>query len=190
MGMFMKQHILVLFIGAAAFLAGGCSCQHTPDRHPVTISLGAGFTRPQAIEVHIFAANASQSSQWENVNMSEYWRSNDVERSQKFAEKSMYVMRFGIDRPTSQTFSPQTTPEEWKQLWTKWEGQKAVKLFIFAYLPSDPSQPFEDKAGSLDARRLVIPLDKCRWENPQQPLEVSVTPARIELVTQQVEKKK
>jgi len=190
MGTLVKQQILVLFIGAAAFLAGGCSCQHTPDRHPVTVSLGAGFTRPQAIEVHIFAANAQLSPEWESVSMSKYWGASDRERAQKFREKSMYVMHFGIDRPTSQTFSPQTTPEEWKQLWATWEQQKAVKLFIFAYLPSDPSQPFEDKPGSLDARRLVIPLDKCKWENPQQPLDVTITPARIELVTQQAEKKK
>lgn len=176
-------------LGVLLFFAGGCGCKHVPDRHPLNISLPPG-SRPQRIEVHIFAVNAAESQYWETVSMSKYWGSGDRDRNQMFRQKDMFVMNFGPDKPQQQSFSPQTTSAEWNQLWDKWEKQKAANLFVFASLPSDPSQPFEDRNGSLDARRLVIPLDRCRWENKQQPVDVILTPAKVELATVPKEKEK
>jgi len=185
-----KTELLALLVGAFMPLVIGCgsSCKHISDRHPLTISLGREFTHPSAIEVHIFAANAADSPYWEKVSMSKYWGSGGTER--KLNENKMFVMHFGPDQAPAQSFSPQTTPDEWKQLWKTWEASKAVNLFVFTTLGSDAAQGAEDKSGTFDPRRLEIPLDRCRWEKAEQPVDVTLNPNRIELATQPLEKSK
>lgn len=175
------QPITCATIVALLLFAGGCC--HGFDRHPVTVSLGPGFQElphPPLIEVHIFAANAQESHEWETVSMTEYWGRNRLERSRHEGDRVTFI--FGADKPRSQVFSAQQMPQ-WNDLWSKWEKQNAVNLFIMASLPSDPNQPFPDKNGSEDARRLVIPIDKCKWENKEQSFEVVLTPGKVELRT-------
>lgn len=174
------QSITCAAIVALLLFAGGCC--HGFDRHPVTVSLGPAFQQhPPLIEVHIFAANAQESHEWETVPMSEYWGRNRLERSRHESDRVTFT--FGPNKPQSQVFSPEIKPQEWNELWSKWEKQNATNLFIMASLPSDPNQPFPDKNGSEDARRLVIPIDKCKWENKEQAFDVVLTPGKVELRT-------
>jgi len=158
----------------------GCGCKHEPDRHPVVVRL-EGFDDRPAIDVHIIARNAAESARWENYSMSSYWRPGDLTR--EGIGDAKYVMHFGPDKPTTQSFSPKSDPKEWQRLWAKWEGQHATQLFILAFLPGNPSQPFEDRPGNLDPRRRVLPLDRCRWNANQQTIRCVLKSDSIEVLT-------
>ena len=118
--------------------------------------------------------------------MSSYWSSGFAAETN---EGKVFIMHFDQDHPDAQSFSPQTTPEEWKNLWNIWQKEKAVNLFIFTTLGSDAALGSDTNTAS-DPRRLEIPLDRCRWEKPEQPVEVMLTPSRMELTTQPLEKSK
>jgi hypothetical protein len=185
-----------LLLGAMMLLGIGCapSCRHIPDRHEVTVSLSPDLkAHLSAIEVHIFAANRADSAIWEKENMTSYWSSGSPDRKRN--EGKMYIMHFDAEHPEAQTFSPAETKasgetkKTWNDLWPIWEKDRAVNLLIFTTLGSD-APPGSDANTAFDPRRLIIPLDRCRWEKPQQPLEVTLTPTRIELSTLPLEKSK
>jgi len=166
---------LAVFVPFMA-LSVGC-CSHDAQRHPITVSLG-NFAERQAIEVHIIALNDQESPYLEDYSMTKYWSPGDRER--EGLEK--FVMHFGPDSASSQKFSPESNPAEWDKLWKSWEADKATTLFILAFLPGN-GQPFDDKHGSLDARRQVLPLEGCRWKSDTQTIECDLTPAKIVINT-------
>jgi hypothetical protein len=173
--------MILALIGLMLFTtAGGCCAKF--DRHPVSVALGPALqANTPRIEVHIFAANAQESKEWESISMSQYWGRNNLERSRH--GNDMVSLIFGSDKPQAQDFTPQVMGEQYNRLWNLWEKQHVTNLFIFANLPNDPAQPFPDKNGSADARRLVIPVSRCRWENKEQPIQVTLTPAKVLLST-------
>ena len=158
--------------------AAGC-CSSQPDRHPVQVSLG-NFSEKPAIEVHIVALNPQEAKYLSDYSMTRYWSKGDRERE----NLNKYVMHFYPDSSPSQSFSPAAVPQDWDRYWHDWEQNHATLLFVLARLPgSETASVFEDKLGSLDARRQVVPLDRCRWEKSQQPIEFELTAAKIKLKT-------
>ena len=158
-----STRLLAVLVSLGALGLAGCGCSHQPDRHPVVIKL-EGFEDRPAIDVHIIARNAAESPRWENYSMSAYWRPGDLTRENSSDDR--YEMHFGADKPPTQAFSPKSDPKAWQRLWAKWEGEHATKLFILAFLPG----PLEDRPGSLDPRRRVLPLDRCRWNAKEQTI--------------------
>lgn len=153
--------------------AVGCGC--APTRHPVSVKLGDEFTANKpAIEVVITALNKQEGDYLSQYPMSRFFAPGDTERS----GLKRFVMQFGPNQPTEQTFSP-AVREQWEQNWKAWENRGATELFVMAFLPGR----FDDKPGNLDARRQIVPLGKCRWEKPDQLLKFELTPAKLELLT-------
>ncbi len=178
----MNRHTSRVLVAAASLwllALAGCGCKPGPDRHPVVVALGEGFQDQPVIVVNIVAQNRTDSPQWENYSMSRYWDPGD--RMRESADK--YVMNFGPGKPLTQRFSPKESPKDWERLWARWEARGATKLFILASLADDPANPFEEKQGSQDPRRRVLPLDRCKWSKKQQTIRCVLTPASIVVTT-------
>ena len=175
------SRVMTIILSLWVLGLAGCGCKPGPDRHPVVVKL-EGFEDSPAIDVHIIAKNKSESPRWENYSMGSYWRPGDPVR-EGTGDDQRYVMHFGPGKPTTQSFSPKDTPKDWERLWKKWESQRATKLFILAFLPGDPARPFEDRPGSLDPRRRVLPLDRCRWNKKQQTIRCVLKSDSIEVLT-------
>ena len=94
------------------------------------------------------------------------------------------ILHFFPGSPATQPFSPEATPDDWKKYWSLWEQDHATALVLLAkFHKSQEEGAFPDAPGSDDPRRQIVPLDRCRWEKPQQPLEFEVTSAGIRLST-------
>jgi hypothetical protein len=64
-------------------------------------------------------------------------------------------------------------------LWEKWKGQGVTYLLVLADLPgSQTSRP-----GNQDARRQILPVDKCSWPGGTKVLKVLVQRSGIVVLT-------
>ena len=154
-------------------LVGCCG----PTRHAVNVTLDQqafGGSKP-AVEVVITALNDQEAAYLSEYPMSRFFSTGDTERG----GLDKVVMQFGPSQPVTQSFSP-ANKGDWEQHWGRWERKEAKKLFVMAFLPGR----FEDKPGSLDARRQIVPLDKCKWpKGADQAIEFRLTPAKLVLET-------
>jgi hypothetical protein len=169
---YVRNFLGTLVCGVLLGSAVGCPC--TPEPHPVSVKLGSEFmANKPAIEVVITALNKQEGGYLSQYPMSRFFAPGDTERS----GLKRFVMQFGPNQPTNQTFSPDVK-EQWKQNWDAWLNHGATDLFVMAFLPGR----FDDKPGNLDARRQIVPLGKCHWK-PNQAIEFELTPAKLELLT-------
>lgn len=168
----MKAMAMAIGLGAAA-IGVGCSSTDGMSRHDVTVALAPELTAPgsttPSVRVDIVAVNPTEAARWESYSMSEYWSRPDS-------------LRAGADRH-EMAFAPgNTEPKTLKKsdpIWNTWGGPDASKrsgmqLFILADLPGS----HQDLPGGQDDRRVVLPLDRSRWDG-EEPIRITVLPTRL-----------
>lgn len=145
---------LLIGMFALAFLAGGCA----PGPFNVEVFLDEKDTglRDQsgtikAIEVDFIGVNESELDRWKQMPVSEFWGVDSPIR----ANAKKHVMAFGQGLPLKQTLL-ETDP-----VWKTWIDERGAKyLVVFAYL----AWLQKDQPGTADPRRLILPLERGKWE--------------------------
>jgi hypothetical protein len=141
-----KHQVLALL--PVSLLIGGC-----PRTITVTATQGI-CDRP--IEVHLVGVPASEKQRWEEISMTDYWRSGNRQRQR--AKDYTHVIRFG-EGPCERKLVPKHPIRD------KWKDRDAQYLLVLAHLPG----LFEDSPGNADARRLVIPgPEENDWGNEKE----------------------
>lgn len=170
-----KATMMVIGLGMAA-MGLGCSSDGM-SRHDVTVALAPELTGPNAppmsVRVDVVAVNSTEASRWENGSMTEYWSRPDSLRN----SGERYEMAFAPGNTEPKTLKASDP------IWAKWGAPDASKktgmqLLILADLPGSHS----DLPGSQDDRRVVLPLDRSRWDG-DQPIRITVQPSRLKCET-------
>lgn len=157
----MKVHYVVLLACIGLLATGGCK---GPGQYNIIVETDSQLCK-QSMRVDIVAvAGMGPKEKWENMYMSEYW-SPDPDSTRNKTSVPTHTMRWGHGEPCEQTLKKND------QIWKEWKGGNAQWLFILADTPGIT----EDEAGNMDARRLVLPLDKSRWEVGVGSIKISVT---------------
>lgn len=139
---------------AAMCGAGGCRTLPRSAGYDLTISVSDSLTdvsgSPATVEVHVIALDFVKAKVLQDASMSDYWDPNRRRR-----DFTMRVMRFGAGQPTTQTLA-------WSDpIWADWQRAGASYLFVLADLPN----VFKDLPDIKDPRRLILPLDRARWQH-------------------------
>lgn len=138
-------------LGLSAALCAGCGAAG-PGRYNVVIApdpaLRAEAT-PPTIAVDLIAVSGDEAMNWRTMPMSKYWAPDEQLRRGRMDVIKQFT--FGPGNMTPQTLSKDD------KVWDAWKG--ADTLFILARLPGG-----EDAAGEMDARRVILPLNRDRWD--------------------------
>ncbi len=115
---------------------------------PVQVSLAPSL-QGKSVTVDLVGVNEPNRPRWEAYSMSKYWKDGDPMR-QNAIKKT-----FNFTSGSALTGKLESSDPVWGQ----WKGQSANCVFVLVDLPGAQT----DQPGSLDARRQILPLDKCYW---------------------------
>lgn len=154
---------------ALGFVATGCSQTPRMGTYNVTVTSSEQLRDPASgkmisVEVDIVGVSETERAQWSDKPLSEYFTPGDSLR--QYADK--HTMGFTNETPQPRTLSAGDP------IWGKWSSSSAHDLFILANLPGMADQP-----GDRDGRRLILPLDKARWND--KVIKVEIMPSGLKL---------
>jgi hypothetical protein len=157
----------------AGLLASGCAhCKPGvpgPNiKYNVRVNLDPSLN-DASVAVDIVGATPMTRPRWEDYSMTKYWQPQDEMR--QGADKISFVM--GSGGTTTKTIG-MDDPK-----WKDWLAGGVTHILVLGDLPGG----FEDKAGPLDARRQVLPLDQCAWPDGTTTLVVNIKRSGLEVQT-------
>jgi hypothetical protein len=167
----------LLFTGLfSVILAGaftGCeSCKPGKPgpigKYGVDVALDESL-KASSVIVDLVGVNGSNLPRWEGYDMSKYWKENDPMR--RDADK--VVLNFVSGQSLKQSIAI-TDPK-----WDQWKAKGVTHVLVLADLPGQQAS----KSGNQDARRQILPLDKCNWPSGTKSLSVLVQRSGIVAVT-------
>ena len=149
------KHAVIHTFAVLAFLGLGTGCSRLGP-----YNVGVQSTNPtDSIQVDVVGVNEAEYDLWANFPMDDYWAPGNAFRRNA---KDKLVLRFGMGRPQKQTIS--TKDKAWKA----WDARKCRYLFVLTNAGS-----FGGGASpSGDPRRLILPLEKKRWDGRNIEIEV------------------
>jgi hypothetical protein len=155
----------VLCLGALG-TAGGCACKPGIQERDIRITVDDALVG-QPVEVNLYAANVSDLDVWSRIPIDQYFQSGNPLR--RTPDKAVIAFEPGGQTRTK-VFAARGTPES-DRLWSAWKARGGWDLVLLAYIPNAPRYVGEPRS---DPRRLVLPLNRCRWEDATKPIEVRV----------------
>lgn len=172
--MMLARVCVMMVAGVVGCLAGGCAGGGSLAKRDVHVSLdpavASGPVVP-TIAVQLLGVSERDVGKWEAQNMTAYWAPDSQARREAAGQAREFI--FGPGRTGVQTLGASDP------IWQTWSASGAQWLVVLANLPGG----HEDRPGDADDRRLVIPLDKARWESGQA-IDVLVQRQRLQLQTQ------
>jgi hypothetical protein len=156
----------------AVVLAGCDSCKPGKPgpvgKYKLEISLDDSL-KTSSVIVDLVGVNPSSLPRWEAYDMGKYWHEGDPMR--RDADKK--VLNFISGQALTQAL--EITDPQWEQ----WKSKGVTHVLVLADLPgAQTSRP-----GTQDARRQLLPLDKCSWPAKTAALKVLVQRSGILVVT-------
>jgi hypothetical protein len=174
----MKNQLIKPFIAGAAIallasLLTGCdSCKPgrpgKPGQYNLEVALDSSLQTSSVI-VDLVGINPSDLPRWEAYDMGKYWHDGDPMRQ----DADKVVLDFVSGKASTQTFAA-TDPH-----WEKWKSQGVRYVLVLADLPGQQTS----RPGNEDARRQILPLDKCSWVSGTKGLSVLVQRSGIKVLT-------
>jgi hypothetical protein len=151
--MLTRRALLAAPLAATAF--AGCQKPKFKAGYNILIeiddSLKSAKGEAPSLEVHVVVLPFVEAKKLEKFPMSEYWNPSRTE--------GVYAMRkmfFGPGRPLRDTLDADDV------LWQRWQMNDVMEkqwIFILADLKGN----FQDKDGSQDPRRIILPADPKIW---------------------------
>jgi hypothetical protein len=164
--------LAALLATGIALLTGCATCKPgkpgKPKAYHVTVNLDQSLQQASVL-VDLVAANPTSLPRWEAYSMSKYWKDEDP-------------MRKDADKITLSFISGRALSNELARVdakWNKWLAQGATHLVVLADLPGAR----QDKSGTQDERRQIVPLDQCHWPKKTTNLIVQVQRSGINVIT-------
>lgn len=120
-------------------------------------SLKSGKGESPSVEVHIVILDVSEGLKMQKYSMTEYW---NPQRSEDRILK--YPLYFGPGKPDLQTL------ERNDDIWRRWQQQMGPLDNLWMFVVADLKGAWEDKEGSADPRRIILPLRSEDWPDRRQ----------------------
>jgi hypothetical protein len=166
---FMAGGLIVLFV---ALLTGCDTCKPGKPgpvgRYAIEVSLDESL-KTSSVIVDLIGVNPSSLPRWEAYDMGKYWKEGDAMR--RDADKT--VLNFVSGQELTKTMA--TTDAQWD----KWKSEGVTHVLVLADLPGAPTS----RPGNEDARRQILPLDKCTWAAKTTALKVVVKRSGMVVLT-------
>ena len=156
----------------AAALTGCSSCKPGKPGPIGQYNIEVGLDEPLrngSVIVDLVGVNPSSLPRWEAYDMGKYWKEGDAMR--RDADK--IVLSF-VSNPAVSNSMTITDPQ-----WAKWKSQGVTHVLVLADLPGGPAS----RPGNQDARRQILPLDRCTWASSPKTLKVFVKRSGIVVLT-------
>lgn len=120
-------------------------------------SLKSGKGESPSVEVHIMALDVAEGMKMQKFSMTDYW---DPQRMEdRLLKTSLF---FGPDKPDRQTL------ERDADIWRRWQQQMGPLDNLWLFVVADLKGGWEDKEGSADPRRIILPLRSDDWPERRQ----------------------
>ena len=143
--------------------AAGCSCN--PKRYNVSVEHPDKIDK--AIEVDVIAVGPTAEQRWKTEPVSKYFApGNDLRR-----DAEQHTFRFNLGGERKQQLSREA------EIWKQWMKRGATTLFVVGDLPGD----FQDSKGNQDGRRLVLPLNECRWPDDLTTIPIIIKDSGLQV---------
>lgn len=157
-----KRLAVGVLLVVAASMAQGCCTHEMAPRNVVVMREGSSATA----ELNLIAANDTDLPRLAQRNLDEYWKV-DVLRGNAPADR--YIIKFGGGTRSGKL-------EKSDAIWQKWRAKQAKWLVAIAFIPE-----LSQWTGTVesDPRRIILPLDKCRWENPDADIHMIIAPSGL-----------
>jgi len=174
----MKNRIIKpLLVGGLCALLGavftGCATCKPGKPGPVgRYSIGVRLDeslKTQSVIVDLVGVNPSSLPRLEAYDMGKYWKEGDAVR--RDADKT--VMNFVSGQELMKALAVNDAQ------WDRWRAQGVTHVLVLADLPGTHTS----KPGNQDARRQLLPLDKCNWPDNTKGLQVLVQRSGIAVLT-------
>ncbi|MBX3365408.1 MAG: hypothetical protein KF866_11690 [Phycisphaeraceae bacterium] len=136
----------------------GCGCSPGARKFNVQVTGREDLLASGHVEIDIIAINESDRSRWEQLSMDSY--ASSIQRQD--ARDRLRTLSLSKDAPT-QTLSMND------EIWNRWMRDGSMHLFVLAPTLRVPGA---SGAGAADARREILPLDRCRWKSGKIEIEV------------------
>jgi len=143
-----KNLAAVAVASASAFALAGCGNFNISTKAQEEL---AGKT----VTVHMIGVNPSELERWKTYSVTQYFRPGDPLRESAVAGGYARVMNFGPSNP-----NPQELKKD-DEIWRKWHSRHGENIVVLACLPGYSDK--DDKAGSADPRRLILPMSTSQW---------------------------
>jgi hypothetical protein len=168
-----QRFFLFSAVTSLAIAISGCSaCKPgktgPPGKYNIQVSLDESL-KQASVPVDLVGVNLGSLSRYQTYSMTDYWKPRDLLRTD--ADKVEFV--FGGGQPLTRTLDTKNPK------WDQWKRKGVTHVFVLAYPPGG----HPDKEGAQDARRQVLPLDMCAWEEDTETLSVVVKRSGIDILT-------
>ena len=174
----MKKQAIKAFVAGgfsillAAALTGCSSCKPGKPGPIGQYNIEVGLDEPLrngSVIVDLVGVNPSSLPRWEAYDMGKYWK--EVDAMRRDADK--IVLNF-VSNPAVSNSMTITDPQ-----WAKWKSQGVTHVLVLADLPGGAAS----RPGNQDARRQILPLDRCTWASNPKTLKVFVKRSGIVVLT-------
>ena len=159
----------------AGLMAGGIGCGSCKPgrpgpvgRYSVEVSLDESL-KSSSVIVDLVGVNPANLPRWEAYDMGNYWKEGDAMRH----DADKVVLNFVSGQALSKSMAATDAQ------WDKWKAQGVTHVLVLADLPG----PQASRAGSQDARRQILSLDRCSWPNKTTIRNVLVQRSGIQVLT-------
>lgn len=152
----MKTFLTIALACTALLLCGCQNKQKATGPIGYTIEIATDETRGQTpVEVHLVALDFQRSKELTEYKMGDYWRN---VRSGKLPFPAK-VLKFSGEAGQKKIIDANDP------IWVKWmNSQRSYLKTMHLYVLADLTERrFKDEDGTLDRRRMIVPLDPARW---------------------------
>ena len=145
-------------------------CSSGIPRYDISVRLDESLRLPDgefpSMDVDVIGDEPTENETWTGYPITRYFSGRDTARSN--APKT--TMSFSSGDQAEQTLAKNAP------IWKQWEQTKTDTLHVFAHLPG----VYTDLYGEQDPRRVVIPLDRTRWEGGEIQIRINKTGASLQ----------
>jgi len=162
----------ITLLALAGLLVGGCTPDMTITPRDINVVLDPGL-KGKPVEINLYGANSSDLDAWREVCIDEYWKDGNSLRKDT-ADKAILSFESGSTDLTK-TFSDK------EPVWQEWKQRGGENLIVLAEIPGSTGSWKGDCKS--DPRRVVIPLNRNRWDNVSTPIILRIHGGAITLET-------
>ena len=167
---------LALMVAGMAVLLSGCSLLNPckpgkpgkPQAYNLHIKLDPAL-KDSSVVVDVLPANQYNLEKLKNYSMTKYWKKGDPLRQDTPKVTFSFVSSDKLEQNL-----PATDPK-----WKDWVNTSVQYLVIVADLPG----VIDDKAGSPDPRRQILPICRCYWDSDVKDLTVEIQKSGVHIAT-------
>lgn len=160
-------------VGLALVFAGCSTCKPggspgKPLAYNLHIKLSSAL-KESSVVVDVIPADEYDLERLRTYSINKYWQADDPMRKDLTKVSFSFVSGNHLDREIKAT-DPR---------WKKWIKSGAQYLVIIADLPG----VYQDRSGSQDPRRQMLPICRCYWPSGTKDLTVEVQASGVRVVT-------